>query len=296
MSSRRPTPSIRTASPCRCRRRTSSASAATSSTTSARPSSCATTPASGSCPSASCRTGRPRTCARSTSPRRGRAGAYFAVAAPVLVEKQRYGVLVVATPKDELRERVADAHAAARPRVPRRHRRRGRARLVPLAADHEAGARACGRGGRGRGRSLRTSSCRRPATTRSATSPRRFGEMARRLSEVEELERNFLMTVSHELRTPLTAIRGHVGALREGLVEDPELRDRSLDVVAHECDAARAARRRRARPRQARCAPLHRFGRGGRHGPAARAGLRGVRRGGAAAQHRVPLRGRRRAR
>jgi len=42
----------------------------------------------------------------------------------------------------------------------------------------------------------------------------RFGEMASRLAETEELERNFLMTVSHELRTPLTAIRGHVGALR----------------------------------------------------------------------------------
>ena len=46
--------------------------------------------------------------------------------------------------------------------------------------------------------------------------------MTERLAEAEELERNFLMTVSHELRTPLTAIRGHVEALREGLVEDPE--------------------------------------------------------------------------
>src|SRR5581483_9200414 len=41
----------------------------------------------------------------------------------------------------------------------------------------------------------------------------RFGEMASRLAEVEEMERNFLMSVSHELRTPLTAIRGHVAAL-----------------------------------------------------------------------------------
>ena len=41
-----------------------------------------------------------------------------------------------------------------------------------------------------------------------------------------ERERNFLMVVSHELRTPLTAIRGHVEALREGVVEDPELRER----------------------------------------------------------------------
>src|SRR5262249_22963924 len=41
----------------------------------------------------------------------------------------------------------------------------------------------------------------------------RFREMATRLREAEELERNFLMSVSHELRTPLTAIRGHVAAL-----------------------------------------------------------------------------------
>jgi two-component system sensor histidine kinase BaeS len=57
----------------------------------------------------------------------------------------------------------------------------------------------------------------------------RFREMATRLREAEELERNFLMSVSHELRTPLTAIRGHVAALREGLVDDPS---ESLDVVA----------------------------------------------------------------
>jgi signal transduction histidine kinase len=61
-----------------------------------------------------------------------------------------------------------------------------------------------------------------------------FREMAHRLAESEELERNFLMTVSHELRTPLTAIRGHVEALREGLVEDPDSRAASLDVIASE--------------------------------------------------------------
>ena len=44
----------------------------------------------------------------------------------------------------------------------------------------------------------------------------RFREMARRLGEAEQLERNFLMSVSHELRTPLTAIRGHVAALQRG--------------------------------------------------------------------------------
>jgi signal transduction histidine kinase len=62
----------------------------------------------------------------------------------------------------------------------------------------------------------------------------RFGDMADRLREASELERNFLMRVSHELRTPLTAIRGHVGALREGLTDDPETREASLDVIAAE--------------------------------------------------------------
>lgn len=64
----------------------------------------------------------------------------------------------------------------------------------------------------------------------------RFRQMAARLGEAEELERNFLMSVSHELRTPLTAIRGHVAALREGVVTDPELAEASLTVVAEEAE------------------------------------------------------------
>jgi signal transduction histidine kinase len=60
--------------------------------------------------------------------------------------------------------------------------------------------------------------------------------MTERLAEVETLERNFLMSVSHELRTPLTAIRGHVSALLEGVVEDREQRTHSLEVVAAEAD------------------------------------------------------------
>jgi signal transduction histidine kinase len=61
-----------------------------------------------------------------------------------------------------------------------------------------------------------------------------FRQMATRLSDAERQERNFLMTVSHELRTPLTAIRGHVDALREGVAEDPEAREASLEVIAGE--------------------------------------------------------------
>jgi signal transduction histidine kinase len=68
----------------------------------------------------------------------------------------------------------------------------------------------------------------------------RFGEMVSRLAEVEEMERNFLMSVSHELRTPLTAIRGHVSALLEGVVDDPTERAASLETV--EAEAQRLER------------------------------------------------------
>jgi signal transduction histidine kinase len=62
----------------------------------------------------------------------------------------------------------------------------------------------------------------------------RFDDMAKRLAESEQLSRNFLMSVSHELRTPLTAIRGHVSALREGVIDDPVLQEASLGVIGQE--------------------------------------------------------------
>ena len=64
----------------------------------------------------------------------------------------------------------------------------------------------------------------------------RFREMTDRLAESQRRERTFLMVVSHELRTPVTAIRGHIEALREGLAEDAEARDASLEVIRTESD------------------------------------------------------------
>jgi signal transduction histidine kinase len=64
----------------------------------------------------------------------------------------------------------------------------------------------------------------------------RFRGMVVELAEAEKLKRSFLMSVSHELRTPLTAIRGHVEALREGIVTDEEQVRASLDIVAAETD------------------------------------------------------------
>ncbi len=64
----------------------------------------------------------------------------------------------------------------------------------------------------------------------------RFRRMVEQLAEAEKLKRSFLMSVSHELRTPLTAIRGHVEALREGIVSEPDQVRSSLDVIAAETD------------------------------------------------------------
>jgi signal transduction histidine kinase len=64
----------------------------------------------------------------------------------------------------------------------------------------------------------------------------RFQLMARKLKEADELERNFLMRVSHELRTPLTAIQGHVQALADDIIDDPDERAASLDVVLSESE------------------------------------------------------------
>src|SRR5262249_20994594 len=64
----------------------------------------------------------------------------------------------------------------------------------------------------------------------------RFRGMVAKLAEAEQLKRSFLMSVSHELRTPLTAIRGHVEAMREGIVVEPEHVAASLDIVAAETD------------------------------------------------------------
>jgi signal transduction histidine kinase len=62
----------------------------------------------------------------------------------------------------------------------------------------------------------------------------RFADMAAKLGEAEQLSRMFLMSVSHELRTPLTAIRGHVSALREGVIDDPDAYSSSLAVIEEE--------------------------------------------------------------
>jgi signal transduction histidine kinase len=63
---------------------------------------------------------------------------------------------------------------------------------------------------------------------------RAFGDMVDRLRESEEHERLFLMRVSHELRTPLTAIRGHVQALADDVIDTDEERREAYGVIGDE--------------------------------------------------------------
>jgi two-component system OmpR family sensor kinase len=161
---------------------------------------------------------------------------YLAVARPLNIRGSFYGAIVVAKPKDQLQTRVAPLL--------------GRLGLALL-------------GGLGVAVLLAVYLSRRltrpvlelsrvadevalghydvevpdvPGGTEVGHLANRFREMARRLAEAEQLERNFLMSVSHELRTPLTAIRGHVAALSEGLVEDPEARAISLETITAETE------------------------------------------------------------
>jgi signal transduction histidine kinase len=65
---------------------------------------------------------------------------------------------------------------------------------------------------------------------------RAFNDMTARLRAARQMQIDFVANVSHELRTPLTAVKGTVETLRDGAVDDPEVRDRFLETVEDETD------------------------------------------------------------
>jgi signal transduction histidine kinase len=60
--------------------------------------------------------------------------------------------------------------------------------------------------------------------------------MVAQLRATERMRTDFVSNVSHELRTPLTAIKGLVETLRDGAVDDREVRDRFLATMEDETD------------------------------------------------------------
>jgi signal transduction histidine kinase len=159
---------------------------------------------------------------------------YLAVARPLLLGRQVFGALVVAKPKSQLHsrsvtliERLAIALAggvivAGLLGLYLSRRITDPLRSLSEAADEVAAGNY--------GVELAPARGSDEISHLSA----RFSDMAAKLAESEQLSRNFLMTVSHELRTPLTAIRGHVSALREGVIDDPEMREASITVIGQE--------------------------------------------------------------
>lgn len=63
---------------------------------------------------------------------------------------------------------------------------------------------------------------------------RDFNEMAGRVRDAYELQRNFVGNVSHELRTPLTSIEGFSQALLDGVSRSEEEKRRSLEIINQE--------------------------------------------------------------
>lgn len=63
---------------------------------------------------------------------------------------------------------------------------------------------------------------------------RTFNEMTRRLQAARHVQTQFVADVSHELRTPLTALKGVIETLRDGAVDDLEVRDDFLETLEAE--------------------------------------------------------------
>ncbi|NTU64690.1 MAG: cell wall metabolism sensor histidine kinase WalK [Chloroflexi bacterium] len=63
-----------------------------------------------------------------------------------------------------------------------------------------------------------------------------FNDMTTRLQAARQMQVDFVADVSHELRTPLTSIKGTIETLREGAVNDLNVRDHFLETVETETD------------------------------------------------------------
>ncbi|MDP9262040.1 MAG: HAMP domain-containing histidine kinase [Actinomycetota bacterium] len=167
-------------------------------------------------------------------PRGAKGKDYLAVAQPLLLGNNLFGALVVAKPTSQLRsrsvtliERLALAFGggvivAGLLGLYLTRRITAPLRKLSLAADEVAAGHYDVEVPEPRG------------SDEISHLSARFADMAAKLAESEQLSRNFLMSVSHELRTPLTAIRGHVSALSEGVIEDPTMREASLGVISEE--------------------------------------------------------------
>ncbi len=60
-----------------------------------------------------------------------------------------------------------------------------------------------------------------------------FEKMSDRIQDLHQHQKEFFQNASHELKTPLMSIQGYAEAVRDGIVEGPEMEE-SLDIVIDE--------------------------------------------------------------
>ncbi len=63
-----------------------------------------------------------------------------------------------------------------------------------------------------------------------------FNEMTAELSKVDGIRKDLIANVSHELRTPLTMIKGYAETLRDLTINNPEKREKQLNIIVDESD------------------------------------------------------------
>lgn len=67
-----------------------------------------------------------------------------------------------------------------------------------------------------------------------------FNHLGRELQRYDELQKSLLQNTSHELKTPLMSIQGYAEAIRDGVVEGPEVED-SLNIIIEESQRLKQA-------------------------------------------------------
>lgn len=63
-----------------------------------------------------------------------------------------------------------------------------------------------------------------------------FNNMTTELSKVDSIRKDLVANVSHELRTPLTMIKGYAETLRDLTINNPEKREKQLNIIVDESD------------------------------------------------------------
>ncbi len=63
-----------------------------------------------------------------------------------------------------------------------------------------------------------------------------FNHMTREIARVDNMRKDLLANVSHELKTPLTMIRGYAETIKDLTGNNPEKREKQLDIIIDESD------------------------------------------------------------